>query len=294
MNLNIERLRGMTVVNYLFLVLGSITAAFALERILIPSLIMDGGMVGIAMIVSAKTPVPLGLLTVLLNLPLVWIGGRKLERAFILRSVTAMAVFSAALTAFGHLDVTVTGDKLLATVFGGLLLGLGVGLVLQNGGCLDGTEAAAIMLAKKTGLSVGQIVLGFNVLIYLTAGALFGLDRALYSMLTYFLVSKVEDFINTGMQQGKAVMIITNEGKEIAEEIYRTLGRTVTLMEGSGLISGEKIVLYCVITRIELSSLRKVVERADGSAFMTVTDVSEIVGKHIKSNKAALPSASEE
>lgn len=278
----------MTWINYIAIVLGSVTAAFALERILIPALIIDGGMVGIAMIISAKTPLTLSVLTVLLNLPLVWIGGRKLEKSFILRSVVAMAVFSAALTVFSKLELHITDDKLLATVFGGVMLGFGVGLVLQNGGCLDGTEAAAIMISRKLSLSVGQIVLFFNVLIYLTAGVLFGLDRALYSMMTYFLVSKVEDFINTGMQQGKAVMIITDHGKEIAEEIYNTLGRTVTLIEGSGLISGEKIVLYCVVTRMELSTLRKLVGKEDYSAFMTVTDVSEIVGTHIKSNQGRI------
>ena len=258
-----------TAADYLVLCIGTMIAAFALESILIPVRIMDGGMVGAAMIISAKTPVPLSVLTLLLNLPLVFIGGRKLEKSFIFRSLTAMAVFSGALT-----------------VFGGIVLGFGVGLVLMSGGCLDGTEAAAIMIGKKLRLSVGQIVLSFNVLIYLTAGALFGLDRGLYSLLTYFIVSKVEDFINTGMQQGKAVMIITDHGKEIAEDIYRTLGRTVTLIEGSGLISGEKIVLYCVITRIELSSLRKLVEKQDYTAFMTVSDVSEIVGTHIKSTSA--------
>ncbi len=279
-----KRLR--TAADYLVLCIGTMIAAFALESILIPVRIMDGGMVGAAMIISAKTPVPLSVLTLLLNLPLVFIGGRKLEKSFIFRSLTAMAVFSGALTVFGRFEIRLTDDRLLAAVFGGIVLGFGVGLVLMSGGCLDGTEAAAIMIGKKLRLSVGQIVLSFNVLIYLTAGALFGLDRGLYSLLTYFIVSKVEDFINTGMQQGKAVMIITDHGKEIAEDIYRTLGRTVTLIEGSGLISGEKIVLYCVITRIELSSLRKLVEKQDYTAFMTVSDVSEIVGTHIKSTSA--------
>ena len=156
--------------------------------------------------------------------------------------------------------------------------------MLLSGGCLDGTEAVAILISKKTNFSVGQIVLFFNVLIYLTAGVLFGLDRALYSMLTYIIVSRIEDYVNTGMQQGKAVMIITDHGEEIAQDIYTTLGRTVTLIEGSGLISGEKVVLYCVITRIELSTMRKIIERADYSAFMSVSDVSEIIGNHIKSN----------
>ena len=275
-----------TIINYGLLILGSIIAAFALEKILVPSKIMDGGMVGIAMIISTLTKLPLGILTICLNLPLVWIGGRKLEKSFFTRTITAMAVFSVALELFGtepfH-QIIITEDKLLATVFGGLLLGFGVGLVLVNGGCLDGTEAVAILISKKFHLSVGQIILIFNIIIYLTAGLIFELDRALYSMLTYIIVSKVEDFVNTGMQEGKAVMIITNNGKAIAEDIYRTLGRTVTLIEGSGLISGEKIVLYCVITRIELSTMR---EKDDYSAFMTISDVSEIVGKHIKSKSA--------
>ena len=281
-----------TVINYGLLILGSIIAAFALEKILVPSQIMDGGMVGIAMIISTLTKLPLGILTIVLNLPLVWIGGRKLEKSFFTRTITAMAVFSVALEAFGtetfH-EIVITEDKLLATIFGGLLLGFGVGLVLLNGGCLDGTEAVAILISKKFHFSVGQIILFFNILIYLTAGFIFEFDRALYSMLTYIIVSKVEDFINTGMQEGKAVMIITNNGEAIAEDIYITLGRTVTLIHGSGLISGEKIVLYCVITRIELSTMRKIIEKDDYSAFMTVSDVSEIVGKHIKSRAALIP-----
>ena len=289
------------VLNYGLLILGSIIAAFALEKILVPAHIMDGGMVGIAMIISTLTKLPLGILTICLNLPLVWIGGRKLEKSFFIRTITAMAVFSVSLELFGteafH-EIVITEDKLLATVFGGLLLGFGVGLVLLNGGCLDGTEAVAILISKKIHFSVGQIILFFNILIYLTAGFIFEFDRALYSMLTYIIVSKVEDFVNTGMQEGKAVMIITNNGEAIAEDIYRTLGRTVTLIEGSGLISGEKIVLYCVITRIELSTMRKIVEKDDYKAFMAVSDVSEIVGKHIKSKDAlkeipALPENSE-
>ena len=277
--------------HYFVLICGSVIAAFALEKFLIPVQIMDGGMVGIAMIVSTLTKLPLGLLTIIFNLPPVWIGGRKLERAFFIRTLAAMVSFSLAIDIFGHgffEKLTLTEDKLLATVFGGLLLGVGVGLVLLSGGCLDGTEAVAILISKKTNFSVGQIVLFFNVLIYLTAGVLFGLDRALYSMLTYIIVSRIEDFVNTGMQQGKAVMIITDHGEQIAQEIYDSLGRTVTVMEGSGLISGEKAVLYCVITRIELSTMRKIIERADYSAFMSVSDVSEIIGNHIKSNAPLL------
>lgn len=273
--------------HYLVLLIGSITAAFALEKILIPATIMDGGMVGISMIISRLSGLPLGILTVLLNIPMVWIGGRKLEKSFFFRTLAAMLMFSLSLELFGSAvfaDLTVTADKLLATVFGGMLLGLGVGLVLLSGGCLDGTEAVAILVSKRMNVSVGQVVLFCNVVIYLTAGLLFNLDAALYSMLTYIIVSKVEDFVNTGMQQGKAVMIITGQGDQIAQDIYDTLGRTVTLLDGRGLISGDKQVLYCVITRIEVSTMRKIIEKDDYSAFMSVSDVSEIVGKHIKNN----------
>lgn len=293
MNSNEQNKASRTVINFAVMIMGAVVAAFALEQILIPALIMDGGMVGIAMIVSAKTPIPLSVMTLVLNLPLVFIGGKKLGRSFVFRSLTAMAVFSAALMFLGGAHYHVTDDKLLATVFGGMLLGFGVGLVLLNGGCLDGTEAVAVMVSRKLNFSVGQIVLFFNILIYLTAGVLFGLDRALYSLLTYIIVSKIEDYVNTGMQQGKAVMIITNHGEEIANDIYHKLGRTVTLMEGSGLISGEKIVLYCVVTRIELPTLRKLVSSDDYSAFMAISDVSEIVGKHIKSNSSTLNKQSE-
>ena len=135
------------------------------------------------------------------------------------------------------------------------------------------------------------MVLCFNVIIYSMAGLLFGLNHAMYSLLTYFIVSKVVDFINTGMDQGKAVIIITNQGQLIADDIYQVLGRTVTIMPGEGLLSGKKEVLYCVITRMELSMLRRILEKDDYTAFMTISDVSEIVGKHIKSSKGAPPRA---
>ena len=280
--------------NFLFryatLFFGAVGAAFALEEFLVPSNILDGGIVGVSIILSSITPLPLSILTICLNLPFVFIGASQLEKNFIPRTLTAMAVFSVFLEIFRRWHYNVTDDPLLATVFGGVILGFGVGLIIRNGGCLDGTESVAIIVSKRTSLSVGQFVLCCNIVIYLIAGLLFGLDRALYSLLTYFITSKVVDYINTGLDQGKAVFIITNEGRQIAEDIYHTLGRTVTLMPGTGLISGEKNVLYCVITRIELPVLRKIIEKDDYSAFMTISDVSEIVGHHIK-RSGTLPSS---
>lgn len=269
------------VISFIFITVGATVAAFAIEEFLAPNNIMDGGIVGISMIIDKFIFIPLSVITIILNLPFLIIGYKQLGKMFLVKTAYAMAVFSVMLQVF--LTFTnATEEELLATVFGGVILGIGVGLVIRYGGCLDGTETVAILLSKKISLSVGQIVLVCNIVIYSAVGVLFGLDRAMYSLLTYFITSKVIDMIEIGMDQAKAVMIITNEGKRIADSIYRRLGRTVTMLEGEGLISGKKVVLYCVVTRIELSELKRIIKGDDASAFMTISDVSEIVGSHIK------------
>ena len=269
------------VISFIFITVGATVAAFAIEEFLAPNNIMDGGIVGISMIIDKFIFIPLSVITIILNLPFLIIGYKQLGKMFLVKTAYAMAVFSIMLQVF--LTFTnATEEELLATVFGGVILGIGVGLVIRYGGCLDGTETVAILLSKKISLSVGQIVLVCNIVIYSAVGVLFGLDRAMYSLLTYFITSKVIDMIEIGMDQAKAVMIITNEGKRIADSIYRRLGRTVTMLEGEGLISGKKVVLYCVVTRIELSELKRIIKGDDASAFMTISDVSEIVGSHIK------------
>lgn len=260
---------------------GAIAAAFAVARFLVPVTILDGGVVGVSIIISALAKWPLSLLTFLLNVPFLLLALRSLGRRFFVTGVYSMALFSVALRVFEKLQ-QVTADPILACVFGGVLLGFGVGLVLRGGGCLDGTEIVALLLSRKTRLSVGQIVFGFNVVIYGVAGLLFGWDRAMYSLMTYFLSFKIIDMVEQGLEQAKSVMIITNDGAAMADAIYHRLGRTCTMMEGAGRISGAKSVLYCVVTRVELSTMRRIVAEADGSAFVTISDVSEIVGNHIK------------
>ena len=194
-----------------------------------------------------------------------------------------MIIFSIFLEVFKDW-VNATDQLLLAVCFGGVILGAGVGIVIRFGGCLDGTETVAIMLNRKFKWPVGRTVLIFNIVIYAIAGLLFGFDRAMYSLLTYFITSKIIDMVENGFDQAKAAMIITNESKEIAERIYDQLGRTVTMMEGEGLISGKKVVLYCVLTRLEIYELKKLINSVDASAFVVVSDVSEIIGNHIKRN----------
>ena len=272
------------IIAFIMLTIGTIVAAYALEAFLIPNTILDGGVTGISIIVSKLTNIPLSILVLLINIPFVYIGFRNLGKGFLLRTVYTMGLFSLFLNLF-HNVAPLTEQILLATVFGGVLLGVGVGLIIHFGGCVDGTESVAIVISKKTSLSVGQVVLCFNLIIYTVAGFIFGLDRALYSLLTYFITFKVIDFVSEGLEQAKAALIITSEGTLLAEAIYKRLGRTVTFIKGQGLISGDKEVLYCVLTRIEIFELKKIVEEMDESAFITILEVSEVIGEHIKSNK---------
>ena len=269
---------------YMMIAVGAAIAAFSIEEFLVPCLIMDGGIVGISIIINNLTGISLGLLTFLINIPFILFGARKLGKQFVFKSSFAVLVFSAALEVFAPF-VNVTEEPLLAVCFGGVILGIGVGLVIKFGGCLDGTEAVAILINKRFSISVGRMVLIFNIFIYGAAGLLFGWDRAMYSLLTYFIASKVLDMIENGLETAKAAFIITNDASEVSKLIYEKLGRTVTIMEGEGLVSGKKIVLYCVLTRFEVRELRNIINSVDESAFVTVSDVSEIIGNHIKQNK---------
>lgn len=269
---------------FIMLTVGSILAAYALETFLIPNTILDGGVTGISIILSKLFEIPLSILILILNIPLIYVGYRNMGVGFLIRAIYSMILFSLSLSYFSYLE-SVTNQILLATVFGGAILGIGVGLVIHFGGCVDGTESVALVISKKTSLSVGQAVLFFNLIIYLVAGLIFGIDRALYSLLTYFITFKVIDFVSEGLEQAKAALIVTEKGTDMANEIYKRLGRTVTKLKGKGLISGEKEVLYCVLTRIEVYELKKLCQEMDQSSFITILEVSEIIGEHIKNNK---------
>lgn len=270
-----------TVLSYIFITIGILLAAIALEVFLVPNHIIDGGITGISIILSFLTNINLSVFIVIINIPFLLLGFKHLGMSFLIQSSFSMILFSLLLEVFKPVQ-EVTNDMLLATVFGGILLGIGVGFVIRYGACLDGVEIIAILINKKTSFSVGQVILLVNLVIYMVAGMLFGWDRALYSIMTYFITYKIIDIVSEGLDQAKAALIITNHGDEIARSIYKKLGRTVTFIEGEGLISGKKVVLYAVVTRLEVRELKKIVEADDVSAFMTITDVAEVVGQHIK------------
>lgn len=268
--------------SFIFITLGAIMAAAALEIFLIPNSIIDGGLNGVSIILNKIFGGSLSLFVIVLNIPFLIVGWRQLGKKFLVKAIYAMLVFSVLLEVFSTFE-EVTDDILLALVYGGLLLGVGVGLVIKEGGCLDGTEAVAIMISKKANLSVGQIVFIFNIFIYGSAIFVFGIDRALYSLLMYFITFKIIDIVSEGLDQAKAAIIITDKEETISDEIFKRLGRTVTVIEGTGKVShAKKAVLYTVITRLEVQELRDIVQNADTSSFVTISDVSDIIGNHIK------------
>lgn len=275
------------VITFVMLFIGCAIAASALQCFLIPNTILDGGITGISIIIYKLFQVPIWLLVLILNIPFIYIGYRSLGKNFLIRTVFSMLIFSLFLSFF-EIVTPFTEEKLLATVFGGALLGIGTGIIIHFGGCTDGTESVAMVISKKTPLSVGQIVLIFNLFIFTIAGFIFGFDRAMYSLLTYFITYRVIDFVSEGLEQTKAALIITENGSDLSSEIYKRLGRTTTTIRGKGLISGKKEVLYCVLTRIEVYELKHIVNEMDNSAFITILEVSDIIGNHIKSNEKKL------
>jgi uncharacterized membrane-anchored protein YitT (DUF2179 family) len=267
---------------YLFLLLGSTLAAIGLEEFLVPNHIIDGGIVGISIISSYLTKLPLGVFIFVLNLPFLVVGYKQIGKTFVVSTLFSIITLSIGVTIL-HPIPGITKDILLAAVFGGITIGIGVGLIIRHGGSLDGTEIIAIILDKRTGFSVGEIVMFFNLFILSSAGLIFGWDKAMYSLIAYFIAFKVIDMTIQGLDETKEVMIVSDKPEEIAEVLMARLGRGVTFLEGKGGYSGEsKYVLYTLISRLEVAKLKAIIDELDESAFVTISDVHEVMGGKFK------------
>ena len=267
---------------YIALFIGSIITAVGLEIFLVPNKIIDGGVVGISIMAAAVTDYPIGLFLILLNLPFLYLGYKQIGRTFALS--TTFAIFSLSYWTTQFIPVEeITNDLFLAAIFGGIITGLGVGIIIRNGGSLDGTEIVAIILDKRSGFSVGEIVMFMNLFILSSAGLLFGWNQAMYSLVAYFIIAKVIDVVIKGLDESNGVMIVTAEPDEIMEALMKRLGRGVTILHGEGGYTGDpKKVLYCVVTRLEVDKLKAIVMEKDETAFVTIHQVHDIVGGRFK------------
>lgn len=271
-----------TISKLLFLFLGSALAGIGLEIFLIPNNVIDGGIVGISIMVGYMTKLPVGFFIFSLNIPFFIFGYNQIGKSFTLSTIFSVTMLSIWVS-FLHPVPGITHDVFLASVFGGIIVGIGVGLIIRYGGSLDGTEIIAIVLDKKTAFSVGEIVMFFNIFILSSAGLVFGWDRAMYSLVAYFIAFKVIDLTIEGLDESKEVMIISAKHEEITEVLMARLGRGVTLLQGIGGFTGaSKGVLYCVVTRLEISKLKSIINEIDDDAFVTISSVHEVMGGRFK------------
>ena len=268
-----------------FLTLGCFIVAVGLEMFLLPNQIIDGGIIGISMMVSYLTKWNLGLLIFCINIPFILMALTTLGRKFVFQTFFATAMLAVATNVLHGKQAT--NDLLLATIFGGIILGFGVGLILRNNASLDGTEMVSINLAKKLKIiSVGELLMFINLFIYMGAGFLYGWDRALYSILTYYIASKVIDSVLEGLDKAKSVRIFSDYYKEIGNAIMKELDVSVTYMKAMGGYSKqEKIQTYCVVSKFEMAKLKELVHSIDPRAFLVTEDVHEVEGVRVKKHK---------
>ncbi len=264
----------------IMMIIGAAIYTIGLDVFLVPNNIIDGGVVGISLMVASLSGYSFSIFVVLINLPFLYLGYRVIGKTFTLSTLFAI-IWMAIFYALAHNLPPVTTDPFLGAIFGGIILGLGVGLIIRNGGSLDGSEIVAIIFDKKSTFSVGELVMAMNLVILGTAGFVYSWNSAMYSLIAYFIAYKMIDITITGLEESKGVMIITNEenSEVIADALNARLGRGVTVLYGEGgYLKQPKRVLYSVVTRLEITKLKEIVYDKDESAFITITDVHDVFG----------------
>lgn len=277
--------------SYFWLIIGSFLAAFALEVFFIPNHLIDGGVVGVAMIfgnVFGKHLIPY--LLVLFNLPFLILAYRSIGKVFVIHMLVAVFLFAGSMVFISHFlpDWEFHGESIEVVVIGGALLGVGLGLIIREGGCLDGTEILGIILNRRIGFTVGQVVLACNIFVFGAAGLVFqDWHPPLLSLITYIVVIKIMDNVIVGLDETKSVLIISSKSKAIADAIIYELGLGLTIMYGRGGFSGdEREILYVIAERLQLAELKDLILREDSSAFIAIENLHEVAnGKPVPQNK---------
>ena len=268
------------------LMAGVLSAGFGLKGFLLPNHFVDGGATGISLLLNQITEVPLAILLVLVNIPFIFLGYTQIGRGFVIK--TSLAILMLAIVVAFLPYPVITSDKLLISVFGGFFLGMGIGLAVRGGGVIDGTEILAIYISRRTSLTIGDVILIFNIVIFSFAAWVLGIETALYAILTYLAASKTVDFIIEGIEEFTGVTIISPKSEEISNMIIKKMGRGVTLYKGSGgygkggLKKFDQDIVFTVITRLEISRLQTELDALDPNAFMVMHSIRDTKGGMIK------------
>lgn len=274
--------------DFVLISIGIFSAAFGLKGFLLTNQFIDGGATGVSLLISALTKAPLYLLIICINIPFIVLGYKILGKQFAVK--TALAITGLALV-IANIDFpNVTDDNLLVAIFGGFFLGAGIGFSIRGGAVIDGTEVLAISLSRKFGVTIGDIIIVINAIIFSTAAYLLSVEIALYSMITYLAASKTLDFIVEGIEEYVGVTIVASHSEEIRQMIIDTMGRGVTVYSGKSGYgrSGEKKdldIVYTVITRLELNKLNSEINRIEPDAFVVMSSLKDTKGGMIKKRR---------
>lgn len=270
----------------IFILIGIVSAGFGLKGFLLPNSFIDGGAMGISLLISETTSVSLSILIVAINLPFLMLGYSQIGKQFALKSI--IAIIGLALVVHFIPYPLITSDKLLIAVFGGFFLGLGIGMAIRGGSVIDGTEVLAIHLSKKTEMTIGDIILTFNIIIFSFGAYILSIEVALYAMLTYLSAAKTINFVIEGVEEYTGITIISDSSETIRLMITETLGRGVTIYTGKGgygkkgVILKEIDIIYTVITRLEIARLRREIDKIDSDAFIIMNSIKDTKGGMIK------------
>ncbi len=270
----------------LLILMGVMAATLGLRAFLLPNGFLDGGVTGISLIVAKLTDYPLSLLIAVLNIPFLLLAFSNVGRNFAIKSI--LAILLLALSVHFFPAVSITDDKLLVSVFGGFFLGLGIGLSVRGGAVIDGTEVLAVFISKKMALTIGDIILVFNIVIFSVAAYVFNINTALYAVLTYMAASKTVDFVVSGVEEYIGVNIISNYSEEIRLAVIEKLGRGCTVYNGKkgfakrGQPLEDTDIIYTLVTRLELAKLQKEIEKIDKQAFVVMHKIRDAKGGMIK------------
>lgn len=268
----------------MYMALGVISATIGLKAFLLSNNFLDGGAMGVSLLINILTDIDLSVLIIIINLPFIIIGYRQISWQFAIRSTISILVLSL-LVHFVELP-SITSDKLLIAIFGGVFLGAGIGFSIRGGSVIDGTEVMAIYVSRRGGITVGNFIALFNVALFIIAAFLINVETAMYSMLTYVAASKSVDFIINGIEEYIGITIVSPQNAEIRHMITDQLHRGVTVYRAAGGYQSahdeNRKVLFCVVTRLEVTKLLTEIDKIDPTAFVVQHSIREIKGGVLK------------
>lgn len=269
--------------DFLLIIAGVIIAGFALKGFLVPNHFFDGGITGISLLLHEEYHFNLGYIIVLANIPLILLSHFAINFKFAIKTFICVLLLGICLLYFPY--PIITSDKLLISIFGGFFLGIGIGLTMRAGCALDGVEILALFTIKRTSFTITEIILGINVMIFVIAASKFGIETALYSILTYFTATKTVDYVVEGIEAYTGVTIISGQSDILKERLVNQLGRGITIYKGErGFLPGnfdqssDCDIIFTVVTRLEMRKLKNLVAETDPKAFVFASTIKEATG----------------